>query len=282
MRVGVSTYSLLPAIRAGEMTVLDVVDWIAENGGQHMEIVPYGFTLEDNPGLADAVRERAAKVGIALSNYSMPANFVQESRDAFDVEVERIKRHVDTVNRLGMKHMRHDVTAFTLPPEKMGIDYVETHLDMIVEGCRLIADYADFYGITTTIENHGVSVQASDRVQRVLQAVDRLNFKTTLDIGNFLCVDEQPLVGVKRNLPFASLIHVKDFYYRPFDQDPGGGNGSEHHTAITFEARSSARVISMFAGFCVSLRLKVMTEILRWNLRAWRSAGKEPGWVWTI
>ena len=27
---------------------------------------------------------------------------------------------------------------------------------------------------------------------------------------------------MKRNLPLASLIHVKDFYYRPFDQDPGG------------------------------------------------------------
>ncbi|OOC61476.1 sugar phosphate isomerase/epimerase family protein [Paenibacillus ihbetae] len=223
MRVGVSTYSLLPAIRSGEMTILDVIDWIADNGGEHMEIVPYGFTLEDNEELADAVRKRAEAAGIQLSNYSMPANFVQESDEAFEAEVNRIKSHVDTVHRLGMKHMRHDVTAFTLPPEKTGIDYVEGHLGQIVNGCRQIADYAARYGITTTIENHGVSVQASDRVQRVLQAVDRPNFKTTLDIGNFLCVDEQPLVGVKRNLPYASLIHVKDFYYRPYDQDPGGG-----------------------------------------------------------
>lgn len=99
----------------------------------------------------------------------------------------------------------------------------ETHLKWIVEGCRQIADYAAQFDITTTIENHGVSVQASDRVQRVLQAVNRQNFRTTLDIGNFLCVDEQPLVGVRRNLPLASLIYAKDFYYRPFDQDPGGG-----------------------------------------------------------
>ncbi|GIO90258.1 sugar phosphate isomerase/epimerase family protein [Paenibacillus lactis] len=223
MRVGVSTYSLLPAIRSGEMTILDVIDWIADNGGEHMEIVPYGFTLEDNEELTDAVRKRAEAAGIQLSNYSMPANFVHESKEAFDAEVERIKRHVDTVHRLGIKHMRHDVTAFTLPPEKTGIDYVEDNLEQIVNGCRQIADYAARYGITTTIENHGVSVQASDRVQRVLKAVDRPNFKTTLDIGNFLCVDEQPLVGVKRNLPYASLIHVKDFYYRPYDQDPGGG-----------------------------------------------------------
>lgn len=224
MRVGVSTYSLLNAIKSGEMTVLDVIDWIAENGGEHMEIVPYGFTLEDQPELADAVREHAAKVGIALSNYSMPANFVQEGEEAFEAEMARVKRHVDTVYRLGMKHMRHDVTAFTLPPEKHGIDYLENNLDQIVEGSRIIADYAAQYGITTTIENHGVSVQASDRVQRVLQAVNRPNFKTTLDIGNFLCVDEQPLVGVARNLPYASLVHVKDFYIRPFDQNPGGGD----------------------------------------------------------
>ncbi|MFC7679644.1 sugar phosphate isomerase/epimerase family protein [Paenibacillus sp. GCM10028914] len=224
MRVGVSTYSLLNAIKSGEMTVLDVIDWIKENGGEHMEIVPYGFTLEDQPELADAVREHAAKVGIALSNYSMPANFVQDGEEAFEAEMNRVKRHVDTVHRLGMKHMRHDVTAFTLPAEKHGIDYLESNLAQIVEGCRIIADYAAQYGITTTIENHGVSVQASDRVQRVLQAVNRPNFKTTLDIGNFLCVDEQPLVGVARNLPYASLVHVKDFYIRPYDQNPGGGD----------------------------------------------------------
>lgn len=223
MKPGVSTYSLLQAIKAGEMTVLDVIDWISEQGGEHMEIVPYGFTLEDQPELADAVRERAAAKGIELSNYSMPANFVQDTPEAFEEEIERIKRHVDTVHRLGMKHMRHDVTAFTLPPEKRGIDYLEANLDQIVEGCRRIADYAAGFGITTTVENHGMSVQASDRVQRVLQAVDRPNFKTTLDIGNFLCVDEQPLVGVKRNLPYASLVHVKDFYIRPADQNPGGG-----------------------------------------------------------
>ncbi|XEC93747.1 sugar phosphate isomerase/epimerase family protein [Paenibacillus tarimensis] len=223
MKIGVSTYSLLNAIKAGEMTVLDVIDWIAASGGEHMEIVPYGFTLIDNPELADAVRGKARDAGIELSNYSMPANFVQEDEASFEAEVERLKTHVDLIHRLGIRHMRHDVTAFTLPPDKYGIDYFESSLPQIIEGSRRIADYAAGFGITTTIENHGVCVQASDRVQRVLQAVNRPNFKTTLDIGNFLCVDEQPLVGVKNNLRYASLIHFKDFYVRPYDQDPGGG-----------------------------------------------------------
>lgn len=223
MKIGLSSYSLLPAIKAGEMTVLDVIQWIADNGGEHMEIVPYGFTLVDNPILADAVREKAKSSGIDLSNYSIPANFVQETDEAFDAEVARVKEHVDLVVRLGMKHLRHDVTAFRIPQEQMTIEWFEQSLPLIVQGSGLIADYAAQYGITTTIENHGFSVQASDRVQRVLLEVNRPNFKTTLDIGNFMCADEQSIIGVKKNLPYASLIHFKDFYFRPYDQHPGDG-----------------------------------------------------------
>lgn len=224
MKAGLSTYSLLQAIRAGEMTVLDVIDWIADNGGEHMEIVPYGFTLVDNPELADAVRDKAKERGIDLSNYSMPANFVQETEEAFEAEVERVKLHVDLLHRMGIKHMRHDVTAFTLPKEQMTIEWFEENLHLMVEGSRRIADYAAQFGITTTLENHGFSAQASDRVQRILLSVNRPNFKTTLDVGNFLCVDENPLVGVKKNLPYASLVHVKDFYVRPFYEHPGEGD----------------------------------------------------------
>ncbi|MFC5652336.1 sugar phosphate isomerase/epimerase family protein [Paenibacillus solisilvae] len=222
MKIGLSTYSLLAAIKAGEMTVLDAIDWIADNGGEHMEIVPYGFTLVDNPELADAVREKAKERGIELSNYSMPANFVQETDELFEREVARVCEHVDLVHRLGMKHMRHDVTAFTIPQELMTIGWFDAHLHQMVKGSQLVADYAAARGITTTIENHGFSAQASDRVQRVLQGVNRPNFKTTLDVGNFLCVDEDPIIGVMNNLPYASLVHFKDFYIRPYDQNPGG------------------------------------------------------------
>ncbi|MBO0993266.1 sugar phosphate isomerase/epimerase family protein [Bacillus sp. SD088] len=223
MKIGLSTYSLLGAINKGEMTVLDVVQWIADNGGEHMEIVPYGFTLVDNLELADAVRDKAKEVGIEISNYSMPANFVQETEAEFNQEVARIKEHVDLLHRMGIKHMRHDVTAFTLPPEKITIEWFEKNLHSMVEGSRQIADYAAQFGITTTIENHGQCVQHSDRVQRVVLEVDRPNFKTTVDVGNFLCVDEDPIVGVKKNLPFASLVHFKDFYIRPYYENPGGG-----------------------------------------------------------
>lgn len=223
LKVGLSTYSLLDVINTGEMSVLDAVQWIAANGGEHMEIVPFGYTLVDNWKLAEQLCERAEYYGIELSNYAIPANFIQDSQEAFEAEIDRVKKHVDLMKHMNIKHMRHDVTAFDLSSDEQTIAYFENKLEYIVEGSRRIADYAAPFGITTTIENHGLAVQHSDRVQRVLQAVDRPNFKTTLDIGNFMCVDESPIVGVQKNLPYASLIHFKDFYYRPQSKNPGAG-----------------------------------------------------------
>ena len=100
--------------------------------------------------------------------------------------------------------------------------------------------------MTTTIENHGFSVQASDRVQRVLHAVDRPNFKTTLDIGNFMCVDENPIIGVMKNIPYASLVHFKDFYFRPYDEYPGKGSGSPQPMGISCAAQSWVKVTFPF------------------------------------
>ncbi|NGP44628.1 sugar phosphate isomerase/epimerase [Bacillaceae bacterium SIJ1] len=223
MKVGLSSYSLVRLIRDEEMTILDAVDWVAENGGEHMEIVPFGFTLVDHFALADQVKERAAEKGIELSCYSILANLLHEDDAAYEEEVARIKEHVDVANRLGVKLMRHDVTAFRMTPDEMTIHHFNDFLPRIVEGSQRIADYAAQYGITTTIENHGFSVQQSDRVQTVIRAVDRENFRSTLDVGNFLCADEDPLVGVRKNLPLTVNVHFKDFYIRPFYENPGGG-----------------------------------------------------------
>ncbi len=223
MKIGLSTYSLIKKMNNGEMNVLDVLQWVADHGGEHVELVPYGFTVVDNYELATQIKEKAAALQLELSAYSMPANFIHDSEEAFLEEIERIKKHVDVVHHMGIKMMRHDVTLFTVSKEYTTIHYYVEHFDEMVRGCQLIADYAKQFGITTTIENHGFNVQTSDRVQQLIHAVNRDNFKTTLDIGNFLCIDEAPLVGVKKNIPYAATVHFKDFYIRPYYENPGGG-----------------------------------------------------------
>lgn len=219
MKIGVSSYSLFRAIQAGEMSILEVIAYIAEIGGEHIEIVPMGFNLTENPELIEAIRQKASEVGIEISNYAIGAGFGGKNEEDFEKEITRVMLEVDIANQLGVKLMRHDVAW----SNDITIRNFHAELPRLAEACRRIADHAAQYGITTSVENHGYFIQASDRVQALIQATDRSNFKTTLDIGNFMCADEESTVATKKNMPYASMVHIKDFYLRPAACDPGEG-----------------------------------------------------------
>ncbi|RAV23143.1 sugar phosphate isomerase/epimerase family protein [Paenibacillus contaminans] len=221
MKLGISSYSLSRAIAAQEMTILDVIEWVKKIGGEHIEIVPSGFDLNQQPELVPAIRRKAEQVGIDISNYTVRANFVCEDVAGIKEEIERVKREVDIANALGVKLMRHDVAS--RPLEQCSIVHFLKDLPILAEACREVADYASEFGITTSVENHGYYMQASERVESLIDAVGRSNFKTTLDIGNFMCVDENPIRGVSNNIGLASMVHLKDFYLRSKHRNPGQG-----------------------------------------------------------
>lgn len=221
MKFGISTYCLYEKLKTSQMNVLDVIQWIADQGGEHVEIVPAGFDLENNRELVDDIRRKAEGLKLDISNYAITANFVAGDEQACEVEISRVMKHVDIADRLGAKRMRHDV-AFR-PAGEMTESYFAGDLDRMADACRRIADYAAQYGIITSVENHGHYIQASERVERLIRHVDRPNFRTTVDIANFYCVDEDPIQACKRNVPYASMIHVKDFYVRPAGLNPGEG-----------------------------------------------------------
>ncbi len=221
MKIGLSSYSLYQALKSGEMDWSGAIQWIAENGGEHMEIVPLDLCLAEDEPLLKTIVQRAADCGIALSSYTIGASFLAEDDTAYEAEIRRVKREVEVAAALGVSLMRHDVASRR--PAESTVARFEADLPRLVHACQVIADYAKTFGIVTSVENHGFHVQASERVQRLVLAVDRENFRTTLDIGNFLCVDEDPVAAVKNNLPFASMVHFKDFYRRPPGSDPGDG-----------------------------------------------------------
>lgn len=221
MKLGVSSYSLQGAAEREGMTILDMIRWTAELGGEHVEIVPIGFDLVERPELAAQIRQTAEEAGIELSNYAIGANFMKGTETEYAAEIERVMKHVDVARQLGVTRMRHD--AAWRPTDEISVDDFERDFEALVRACRTVAEYAGQFGIVTSVENHGYYIQASERVGRLVRAVDREHFRTTLDIGNFLCVDENPSIAVRNNIPLASMVHVKDFYYRPASRNPGEG-----------------------------------------------------------
>ena len=219
IKVGFTCYSFASALRSGTMNIVEAIRFAAGLGARHMEISPGNF-LAMTPENIDLIVRTVKECDMELSSYTIGANFVQPDAASVAKEIERIKGEVENAARLGVTRMRHDC-GWRPQPECSYANF-EKDIEIFADACGQIADKAKTYGIVTSIENHGFYVQNSERVQRVILAVNRDNFRTTLDVGNFLCVDEDPECAVMNNIPFASMIHFKDFHIRRQVTDPAG------------------------------------------------------------
>lgn len=229
MKIGLTSYSLNDDITSGRKSILNALRFAAGIGAEHMELVPFGYTLYDdktgefNTPLIAEIRTLSAHLSLPLSNYAVLANLLSEDETERSAEVERLKRHIDVAHQLGIPMMRHDISSFRRPLEQNTPLAFERVFPWAVACTQELADYAARFGITTLVENHGFFFNGSDRMIRLIDAVNRPNFGLLLDTGNFVCVDEDPVVAVKKCVGLAKMVHLKDFYIRKAERLTGVG-----------------------------------------------------------
>ncbi len=218
MKIGVSSYSYHQAVSKGQMSIYDVVDTAAKQGFESLDF----SVLPDNEPVKEMAKKlgiRAKDAGIPVKNYAVSADFLKNDVKS---EVERLKGELEVALLLGAKTFRHDTTWSNI--YKLGYRTLYQALPRLAEGCRAVTEYAATLGIKTMVENHGQLMQDSERMEKLVSAVDHDNFGLLVDIGNFMCADEASEKAVGRVAPFAFHIHAKDFLYKPVTAvNPGEG-----------------------------------------------------------
>ena len=116
-KFGVSIYSVSRKIEAGEWTAMQGIRWLAEQGAQSIEIVPFGIDFVKEPELIGKCLDEADKCGVPIENFSLNANFLQLTPAEYDQEMERVKGYIDISHKLKVPTMRVDCSAFRRPIE---------------------------------------------------------------------------------------------------------------------------------------------------------------------
>jgi sugar phosphate isomerase/epimerase len=222
MQLSVSSYSLFRWMRENKKNLNQAIDWIAD----HAKGIEFsGLNLEkgeDPIRKAIAVRKRCEKRGLKIVGYCIGANMFQPTEKETRQEIERVKREVDVAGTLGVKNMRHDV-MYGFPKNWKGPKTLNAVLKAVVPPIREIADYAQTMGVKTSLENHGFYMQGPDRVEKLLKTVKHPNYGLTIDLGNFLCVNADPVAAAKQLAKYAIHAHIKDFHVKPKKQIPTMG-----------------------------------------------------------
>ena len=214
MKISVSSYSFsklnipqLDCIREAKKMGFCAVEFAELNPDKGISVMKHAKLLS----------EEAKKHGMEISCLSFSGDFVKLNGKTIEDEINRIKKMVDAAEALGVKTIRHDTASFD------GRAF-EAVLPQIASACREITSYAEKKGIKTTVENHGVFCQDSQRMESLYAAVNHPNFGLLCDMGNFLCADEEPEKAFGRLAGFAAYVHAKDFHIKSGNEiDPGEG-----------------------------------------------------------
>lgn len=221
MKTCVSTYSFGEYMGEDRLGLMGVIDKTAEMGFDGIEFVEGGWVNGLDPEVAKAARVHAEEKGLEVVSYCIGADFINGSNGVLADEVKRVQAQVDFAAALGAKNMRHDV-AYAVNG-KFGIGYDDV-LPRLAQGCREVAAYAEQKGVGTMTENHGYFSQDANRVEKLINATAHPNFGALVDVGNFMCADEDPTLSVGIMARYAKHVHCKDFHYKSgMEIAPGAG-----------------------------------------------------------
>ncbi len=224
MKIGVSSYSYSRLVRNGQMKQIEVIAKTRELGFDVIEFSTLALP-EGVPAIefAKQLKVECDRVGLPVANYTIGADFLKGSGGDWKAEAERVKGEVRVARVLGVPGMRHDATG-GFPPGHRGARGFDDALPSLIKGCRMVTEYAADLGIRTMVENHGYFCQDSERIEKLINGVNHPNFGALVDMGNFLCADEDPARAVGRMLPYAFHCHAKDFHVKP-GTEPNPGQG---------------------------------------------------------
>ena len=219
MKTCVSTYSF--GRYNGELGICGVIDRAAEMGFDGIEFAE-GEWMNVPPKELEAIGAHAASRGLARVSLCVAADFARGDEDEAEREIQRVCTLVDRAAALGVSMMRHD--AASQPRDrKYGIGYDDC-LPRVAAAVRRVTAYAAAKGVRTMTENHGYFSQDANRVEKLINAVAHPNFGALVDLGNFMCADEEPTISVGIMAPYAKHVHAKDFFWKSgMDVDPGEG-----------------------------------------------------------
>lgn len=222
MKFSVSSYSFQRLLNNGTYTQLDLIKIVKDMGFNGIEFIdlmpPEGVTDAE---YAATLRKEAKKQGIEIVNYTIGADFLGEK--GWEAEAERLFGQVDIAEILGAKGMRHDATGGFKGEDKKYKSF-DSALPILADGCRKVTEYAAKKGIATMVENHGYFCQDSDRVEKLVNAVANPNFGLLVDMGNFMCADDEPAKAVGKLASYAKFVHAKDFHVKS-GSGPNPGDG---------------------------------------------------------
>ncbi|MCH7944812.1 MAG: sugar phosphate isomerase/epimerase, partial [Armatimonadetes bacterium] len=215
MKLGVSMYSYLKAVKDGRLDIGSFIHEAKRIGADGVELLDFFYKdIDKDRAMAmDALKE----TGLVCGVFSVSQNFAKKLPVERTIEVAKVYFGVDEALKYGANVVRvfaGDVSE--------GIEFDEAR-KWIVDGLAEVSDYAQKNGVKLALENHGTLAGRSDQVRGIIDDVrDRCGHDAlgaNPDTGNFQLVGQAGHEAIEDVVSYAYMVHFKDLKKAPEGYD---------------------------------------------------------------
>ena len=195
---------------------VQMVEFCKEKGYTGLELYENNDLQTPDLEVARKVRDKSLELDVQILCMSQGANFMAQDQKA---EIQRTKGYIQVAEIAGAPYMHFTVFP-VLRHDIRGVNRKKL-LQTVAPAIRELCDYAGERGIGCVVEGQGFYVNGVETLADLIGEVDHPNLGVVADIGNVLCVDEEPEKFVGYFAPIVRHVHVKDMAYSSYHPNDG-------------------------------------------------------------
>jgi sugar phosphate isomerase/epimerase len=206
VRIGLNAYSFNQPLRAGEMTLMDVVDYCATHRLDCLDATGYyfpGYPAVPSDEFLYELKRRAFVNGVTINGTGVRNDFAQTDAAKRAEDLALVKNWIGVAHKLGASVIR--IFSGAKVPDGHTFDQV---LEWMVPLCKECATVGKAHGVTIGLQNHHDFVKTAAETIRLVEAVDSEWFGVILDVGSLRMTD--PYQEIEKLLPHAVSWQLKE------------------------------------------------------------------------
>ena len=206
VRLGLNAYSFNEPLRAGTMTLDDLVDFCAEQGFDGLDATGYyfpGYPKVPDDTFLYRLKRRTFVNGVTISGTGVRNDFAVADPPARERDVRMVKDWIEAAAKLGADVVR--IFAGAKVPDGGTFDRT---LEWMVPDIKACVDHGRQHGVIVGLQNHNDFLKTAGETIRIVEAVSSEWFGVILDIGSLRQGD--PYAEIERLVPYAVTWQLKE------------------------------------------------------------------------
>lgn len=205
-KISLNAYSFDKPLRAGTMTLDDLLDFCAQKGFDGADLTGYyfpGYPAAPADDVIFHIRKKAFRLGIDLGCTGVRNDFTWFDKAKRSQEKKLVKDWIIVAQKLGAPGLR--IFSGNLSKENYSWDERAAWIAADIREC---ADFAASYGVMLALQNHNDFLKTSEQTEKLMTMINHEWVGLMLDIGSYHSND--PYTEIEASSKYAITWQMKE------------------------------------------------------------------------